>query len=316
MRPSLPNTCRLLALLLAWAAAWQPACTHSGPETATRPGRPPLSRPVKVGRIGARAVTESSGIVGSRSHAGVYWTMNDSGDSARIFALRADGKLIREVPVQGARNVDWEDIAADGRGNLFVGDFGNNAKKRNDLTIYRFAEPKPQGKRRPAVRAKTRFRYPAGDGPFDCEALFIRKGWAYLITKERWQAKLYRVRLEASGPKPAEAEPLGRLPGAYMVTGADLSPDGRHLAVLGYGIVWVYDLPKPLERLQPTTAPATRPDGTRSGEAKWTFPRPRTTRGSLGQSEAICWVLEEPVETLLITNEDGDLFRVGPQKNP
>src|SRR6478735_5591600 len=62
----------------------------------------------RVGTISDPAIPESSGIVASRKHEGVYWTQNDSGNPPALFAITREGELIREYPV-GAKNVDWED---------------------------------------------------------------------------------------------------------------------------------------------------------------------------------------------------------------
>ena len=40
-------------------------------------------------------IVESSGIIKSKKYPGVFWTHNDSGDSARIFAITEDGKIIK-----------------------------------------------------------------------------------------------------------------------------------------------------------------------------------------------------------------------------
>ena len=34
------------------------------------------------------------------------------------------------------KNTDWEDLTHDNNGNLYIGEFGNNANKRRDLKIY------------------------------------------------------------------------------------------------------------------------------------------------------------------------------------
>src|SRR5690606_31023644 len=114
----------------------------------------PLSPPVHA-RITAGPIDEMSGIVRSRRYRGLYWVHNDSGDSARLFAVDAAGgsRLPAEVaetrygdaPERGkqqwqgfgvlhADNVDWEDIAADGD-HLYVADLGNNFNTRKDLAI-------------------------------------------------------------------------------------------------------------------------------------------------------------------------------------
>src|SRR6185295_19059380 len=84
---------------------------------------------VQVGATSSATLSEASGIVGSRSLAGVLWTHNDSGDSARFFALGTDGTLLGQFSLTGGFNVDWEDIALGpkpGGGNyLYLADIGD-----------------------------------------------------------------------------------------------------------------------------------------------------------------------------------------------
>src|SRR5215468_8138892 len=64
----------------------------------------------RIGQIDYGPISESSGLVASRKHPGVYWTHNDSGNPAVIFAITHEGKFVAEFPV-AAKNNDWEDIA-------------------------------------------------------------------------------------------------------------------------------------------------------------------------------------------------------------
>src|SRR4051794_5227814 len=95
----------LLTLLLAAA----------DPEVRLRP----------IGRLAHPAIRETSGIVASRRHPGIYWVHNDSANAPRLFAVRRDGTLVREYAVS-VPNIDWEDIATDDDGRLYLGDIGNN----------------------------------------------------------------------------------------------------------------------------------------------------------------------------------------------
>lgn len=62
---------------------------------------------------------------------------NDSGNEAALFVLNIDGTIRHKAIVKGTGNVDFEDIAADGKGFLYLADFGNNHNLRRDLAIYR-----------------------------------------------------------------------------------------------------------------------------------------------------------------------------------
>ena len=57
-------------------------------------------------------ITEASGIAIGIASPGVVYVQNDSGDSARFFALDTrTGKTLATYTVPGAANVDWEDLA-------------------------------------------------------------------------------------------------------------------------------------------------------------------------------------------------------------
>lgn len=207
------------------------------------------------GRIRSPAVDECSGIVRSRTHPGVFWVHNDSGDSARFFALDAAGNLLAEYALDGARNVDWEDIAIDDSGRLYLGDTGNNRNKRRDLSVYVCAEPTPPT--RPSqvqhvpVLDRLPFRYPDQDAfpdsarfNFDCEAMFWNAGKLYLLTKHRSDIRttLYRLDPEQSGREQV-AEKIGECEIGSPVTAADCTPDGKLLAVLSYQYLHLFDAP-------------------------------------------------------------------------
>lgn len=66
-------------------------------------------------------------------------THNDSGGEAALYEFDTiNGSIIRTVYVNNAINIDWEDICCDST-HIFIGDFGNNNGKRQDLKIYKVA---------------------------------------------------------------------------------------------------------------------------------------------------------------------------------
>ena len=220
---------------------------------------PPLPTRDAVARIASPEICESSGLVKSRRHPGVFWTHNDSGDTPRLFAITASGELIAEFAVEDARHRDWEDITADEAGNLYVGDIGNNLNARRDLVVYRIPEPDPFGEER-SVRADLAlpFRYADQKGfpqwgrwNFDAEALFWMDGALHILTKHRSDRKtqLYRLpvtpALDEAVLEPIASFDLGEAHRLYFsstgnVTGADLHANGQLLAVLTYHAVFLF----------------------------------------------------------------------------
>jgi hypothetical protein len=187
-----------------------------------------------VGHLDTKIIPESSGIVASRKHKGVFWTHNDSGNEPRIFAIDASGRLLATYEVQ-VRNDDWEDIATDNAGHLFISETGNNARwATRQPTVYQLDEPdpsKPVAQAPLKITARYVLRY--SKDAFDCEALFIWKDYGYLISKNRngGFAQMYRFPL-VERAIPVFLDPVTPLPIRAPVTAADMSADGNDLLVL------------------------------------------------------------------------------------
>lgn len=194
------------------------------------------------------AIDEMSGMVKSNQFPDTYWVHNDSGDSARIFAIHEDGSSItgpKGIAIDGAKNHDWEDLTIDGN-TLYIADLGNNNNARRDLAIYSVQEPDPKTTDRTSVLKRFPVAYreqaefpPAGRKQFDCEAIFSLRGKLYLISKNRYNAllpdvsaNLYRMDTMDTDKVnyPTKIDSMGNLDG--WVTAADVSPDGKTLAVL------------------------------------------------------------------------------------
>ena len=163
---------------------------------------PPLSCP-KYAMAEARTrpagtLAEASGLVASRLVPERLWTHNDSGDSARLFALDVQGELEAIIHLDIDYPTDWEDIASfrDEQGTpfLLIADTGDNALSRADVSFVVVPEPldlDQEGKYPAQVMSLT---YP--DGPHNAEALFVDEisGRAYVLTKDS-PAQLYSFSL-------------------------------------------------------------------------------------------------------------------------
>ncbi|WZO99598.1 hypothetical protein EP7_001205 [Isosphaeraceae bacterium EP7] len=202
----------------------------------------------RAGTLKHPAIREASGLARSRRHPGVFWVINDSGNPPALFAVRADGSLIREYAVE-APNVDWEELIVDDRGSIWIGDIGNNGGALANRAIYRIDEPDPA---LPApegplpVREAIHYAFDGGKkNRFDAEAFYLDGTSIILITKQfdRRDAVLFRIPMTPTGPsKPAIPVRLGKLEGFEdAATGCSLSDDGRRLAVCWMGGVRVYD---------------------------------------------------------------------------
>jgi hypothetical protein len=261
-----------LGLLVSWAAA-------DGP-SALEP----------MGKLDVKLVPEASGIVKSRRHPGVFWVHNDSGNRPSLFAIRADGRIIREFRLE-VPNIDWEDVAIDDQGHLYVGDIGNNFGALPIRAIYRIDEPDPEKPAAEPIKATAVSRYalPRG-GRFDAESLDYEQGNAIVIAKylDGREAEIFSVAFDPPAPlsKPAEPRSLGRLASFNEpATGSDLDTDRTHLAVCSSAVTRVYR----------------RED---VGKTAWKLLS--EVRYPTAQVEGICWDGRD----LILVAEGGAIFRI------
>lgn len=220
-------------------------------------------KPRTTGTLKDDAIKESSGVAASRTNPGAFWTHNDSGDGAFLYAFDETGKKLGVWQVEGAQNIDWEDIAAytdkkTGVNYLLIGDTGDNARRRSDITIYRIAEPKiavsdaKSSKKAPiktAVADALTLKYP--EGKFDAETLIINQtsGDLYILTKDMTEKSfVYKAAAPFSGGKTSEAlKKVAEIavPSILQgfITGGDASPDGGRVVICDYFAAYEYVLP-------------------------------------------------------------------------
>jgi hypothetical protein len=145
--------------------------------------------PVALGTSPA-ALPELSGLASSHAHPGLLYSHNDSGDSARFFALTEQGHVNAEIRLTGATATDWEDISVGPcpTGScVYIGDTGDNKLERTSYVIHRVAEPATlptDGGVVEVIYESFPFVYP--DGPHNAESLLVHPttGQIFVILKE------------------------------------------------------------------------------------------------------------------------------------
>lgn len=206
-----------------------------------------------LGRL-PNPIPESSGAAVSRRHEDVFWTHNDQGRPARLFAVGLDGELRAALDVVGPQAIDWEDIALapcpEGTAGdcLYIADTGDNGSNRETVTILVISEPEEL--RRGSVRPLAAIRVRYADGPADAEAFTIGEGGdGWIVTKgQDGSARAYRIparRFAGPGEEPALAPvatlPIDVGPSDQRPTGAATSPDGRTIAIRTARAVYLFD---------------------------------------------------------------------------
>jgi len=227
--------------------------------TTTAPGTVAGYRPFTVpGEIGDTDIGESSGLAASRRSPEVLWTHNDSGDEPFVYCLDLRGRSCGVWRVAGAEAFDWEDMAAGpgpraGEPYLYLGDIGDNIDQRSEIIVYRVPEPTVGGaggggggvstRASPATTAPAdalRLRYP--DGRHNAEALLVHPvtGDVYVISKDAQAARVYKATAPIDASKATVMTEVGTIRlgsgvrGLEQVTGGDISPDGRRVALCTY----------------------------------------------------------------------------------
>jgi hypothetical protein len=91
----------------------------------------------KVQRLGrlSEELSESSGLIFYNDT--LLVSHNDSGDKPYLYFINLKGKVVHQILVENVKNIDWEDLAKDEKGNIYIADLGNNNNTRKDLKIYK-----------------------------------------------------------------------------------------------------------------------------------------------------------------------------------
>ncbi|WP_047247236.1 hypothetical protein [Maribacter thermophilus] len=199
-----------------------------------------------------KSLKENSGMVSLKDS--TVWLIEDSGNKDEIYKVDFHGKIVKTLKVKNAKNKDWEDLAKDDQGNVYIGDIGNNANERKRLTIYKV--PNPEIEPGDKIDAeKITFSYPEqtefpphkAERLYDAEALFHHGSQLYIITKNRsnpftGEALVYTVP-DSEGSY--EAKLISRLKlcntwKTCQITGMDISPKGDRIVALSYGKLFVF----------------------------------------------------------------------------
>jgi hypothetical protein len=180
-------------------------------------------------------ITEASGLV---VRDGLVVTVNDSGDSARIFTVDpANGRTVG-ITTWDAEPVDDEALAPAGPGKVWVGDIGDNDAVRSSVTVTRV--PFGEGDR-DVAGASYELVYP--DGAVDAETLMADPdtGRLYIVSKEVFGGTVYAAPQRLDPDRPNRLEAVGSALG--IATDGAFLPDSEHVVVRDYRQAAFYTWP-------------------------------------------------------------------------
>lgn len=198
------------------------------------------------------AIVESSGLA---LQDGLFLTVNDSGDTGRVFAVDRSGRTVGVTTWGDATDV--EAVAPAGHGEAWVGDLGDNTGSRASVQVLRV--PVGRGDR---TVSPTSYELVYPGGPRDAETLLVdpTTGRLYVVSKEIFGG--------ASTSLPASSPPTTPTACAGWSTPSPSPPTGPSSPTVGT-----------------TSSAATAPPPSTPSRATWrwvasTCPDSRRARGS------------------------------------
>ena len=178
--------------------------------------------------------------------------LNDGGNSSKLYGVSPTGEIKTELKIK-AKNNDWEDLTTDNEGNIYIGDFGNNLNKRKNLAILKVSKDSLNNKDKIEIERinfsfpdQTKFPPKKKHMRFDCEAFFYLNSYFYVFTKSRIKhnfglTNLYKIPAKRGNHVAefiASFKTCDELP--CWVTSADISTDGKQVALLTLDAVWLF----------------------------------------------------------------------------
>lgn len=264
---------------------------------------------------------EVSGIACSRVTPGYIWMESDDYESYIIATTEKGQDRACKLKMSRTIGWDWEDMSGgvyEGKNYLFIGSFGDNEETRKDYRIVWFEEPAidPVNKPEQTVTPNyIRYKYPDGKS-HNNEALMYdnREQMIYIITKVYYNVcQVFKLpfRLDYSTSDTLTLEyvcdlgvrsDLGESDkdqpymGFHLVTGADISPDGKYILIKNHNNIvakysWILYW--------------TRLDGESVADAiQNRAPQPLRCYSYEWQGEAICWLDDDTFYTT--SDSDGE----------
>ncbi|MES2662131.1 MAG: hypothetical protein V4629_02400 [Pseudomonadota bacterium] len=229
--------------------------------------QPAFEKPITVGILNHKNLTEVSGAARSFHQPDHIWAINDSGDAPSLHLVSHDGKPVASINISELANFDWEDIDSfevNGKPYLAIGDIGDNLNRRKVYYVHILPEPEmtfdiqgnPKLNLKPSDIQTIGFQFE--DGARDSESIAVdpENKAVYILSKRDKPARLYRLPLmmaperivykasfiqeveELAGISPIHFGSMVQTFLSYMPTSMSTFED--EVAVLTYGYVHLF----------------------------------------------------------------------------
>lgn len=263
----------LVLLLLAGCTAVRedPPAVVETPPAASTPDRCAApgacyGPPRKVGSFDAEVVPEASGLAASVRNPGLYYLLDDGTGAEKVWILDPEAGLLGLLRVAGLDTRDAEAMAVGpcGPGDpatcAYVGDIGDNGRRRDSVRVWRFVEPDLSGGVPPGETGADAISLTYPDEPWNAEAMLVdAAGVPHLLTKAPFDeqagiagpARLYSAQAWGDGSlallgeltPPPPGTPLAAQVVGNVVTAADRH--GDRVLIRTYDALVEYVAPAP-----------------------------------------------------------------------
>ena len=166
----------------------------------------------------------------------LIWVIEDAGNDNHLYGLNKKGHINRDIIISNAENLDWEELTSDANGNIYIGDFGNNNRKRKNFRILKI---KHDDLIKSSVNAEIiEFTLPKDQESKDFESFFLLNNSFYLVSKEHKKFSVFMVP-NVIGNHEAILRSSHNFKGKNnRITSADISEDGKTVVLLNHAKLW------------------------------------------------------------------------------
>jgi|GEM_PF-4129392 len=205
---------------------------------------------IVIGEISQDNLPEVSGLASS-SIEGLLWMINDSDNKPYLYLVDFAGRVKGAIELPEEQK-DWEDLALSHYNDttkIYIGDIGNNKRKRSKLELIEIDEKKcldlimatsdAQVILIPA-ESYTKIEIEMPEEVFDCESLFCDplNNILYLVSKREENNIVFQLVQKESGHY--RAEPIMKIP-YFFITAADISADGKQIIMKSYHNIYLWN---------------------------------------------------------------------------
>ena len=166
----------------------------------------------------------------------ILWVIEDAGNKNNLYGLNSKGDIIKDISISNIQNIDWEDLTSDTFGNIYIGDFGNNNKKRENFAIYKVSNPENASAETTAEVIS--FKLPKHMKSEDFESFFLHNGSFYIFSKTHKKMKLFKVPNTVGDHEASYISEIKLKGKNTKVTSADISSDGKTVVLLNHDKLW------------------------------------------------------------------------------